>query len=127
MEVARLASQRSSCLKKQVGAVLVLENRLICVGYNGVLPGFDPSTGIDEDGITHTVHAEANIIAFCSKYGIPTKGCTLYTTLSPCENCAQLIFQSGIIKVIYLEEYRDRTGIELLNNTSSTTCLQYTE
>lgn len=127
METAKLASQRSTCLKKKVGAVLVLENRLICVGYNGVLPGKDASTGIDNDGITHTVHAEANIISFCAKKGIPVEGCDMYTTLSPCEKCAELIIQSGIKRVVFLERYRIVTGIELINSVKGKKCLQYIE
>lgn len=113
-EAALLISRRSSCLKRPVGAILLIDNRIIAQGYNGVLPGVDPLEGIDEDGITHTVHAEANIIAFCAKHGISTNGATIYITLSPCEKCAELIVQSGIMKVFYIEEYRDLTGIDIL-------------
>ena len=113
-EAALLISRRSSCLKRPVGAILLIDNRVIAQGYNGVLPGVDPLDGIDEDGITHTVHAEANIIAFCAKHGISTNGATMYITLSPCEKCAELIVQSGIKKVFYIEEYRDLTGIDIL-------------
>lgn len=115
MEMALIASKRSECKRKKVGAILTLENRIICMGYNGVLPGVDPKEGLDEDGISHTVHAEANIISFCAKKGIATEGATLYITLSPCEKCAELIVQSGIKKVLFHELYRITDGIHILN------------
>lgn len=113
-EVAMVTSKRSSCPKKSVGAVLVRENRIIATGYNGVLPHEKHSMGMDSEGVTHTVHAEANIIAFCAKNGISTDGTTLYVTLSPCVKCAELIIQAGIKEVIYIEEYRDEAGIKKL-------------
>ena len=66
METATLVSKRSSCLKLQVGAVAVLDNRVIASGYNGVLPGFEPTTGYDEDGNTRTVHADKHPRPFYS-------------------------------------------------------------
>ena len=113
-EAALLISRRSSCLKKQVGALLVIDNRVIAQGYNGVLPGVDPINGMDEDGTTHTVHAEANLISFCAKHGIATDGAIMYITLSPCEKCAELMVQAGIKKVYYIEQYKDLTGIDIL-------------
>lgn len=116
IEMAKLISKRSTCLRKQVGAVLVRDGRMIAMGYNGVLPGVDPREGIDELGNSKTVHAEANLIAYCAKYGIRTKGTTLYITLSPCEKCAEIIVQSGIAKVVFLEKYRDPKGVEILKS-----------
>ncbi len=114
METAKLFARRSSCLKKQVGCVIVKDKRIIATGYNGVLPGMAPSTGLDDDGKTHTIHAEMNAIAFAAKNGIKLEGSTIYCTLSPCEKCAEAIIQSGINSVFYSESYRDRTGIDLL-------------
>lgn len=112
VEIAQVMSQRSSCMKKAVGAVLVRDNRIIATGYNGVLSKEQHSKGLSSDGVTtHTVHAEVNIIAFCAKYGIPTENTTLYTTLSPCIKCAEIIIQAGIKEVVYVEEYRDDTGL----------------
>lgn len=116
MEMAKLTSYRSTCPKKAVGAILVKDGRVIATGYNGVLSGELHSKGIDSQGITHTVHAEANIISFCAKEGISTNEAILYTTLSPCEKCAELIIQSGIKEVVYLEPYRDVTGTFKLKN-----------
>lgn len=112
--VAVVTARRSSCPKKEVGAVLVRDNRIIATGYNGVLPKESHSMGMDKDGVTHTVHAEANIISFCAKNGIATEGTTLYLTLSPCIKCAEMIIQSGINQVIYIEEYRDDAGLTKL-------------
>lgn len=114
IETAKITSRRSSCPKKQVGAVLVLDNRIIAQGYNGVLPSTNPSEGLLEDGTTKTVHAEANIIAFCAKHGIATNNTKMFVTLSPCEKCAELIIQSGIKEVIYIEDYRDSSGLDKL-------------
>ena len=118
MDIAKTVSKRSTCTRKQVGCVLVLENRVIAIGYNGVLPGRPEEEGLDEEGVSHTVHAEANVIAFCAKLGIPTNNCSIYVTLQPCEKCAELIIQSGIKEVVYLEEYRCDKGITLLDKNN---------
>jgi len=104
---------------------LTLDNRIIATGYNGVLPNEKHESGMDNQGVTHTVHAEANLISFCAKNGIATDGTTLYTTLSPCEKCAELIIQSGIKEVIYLESYRDVKGLDKLinNDVMVTSCI----
>lgn len=115
-EAALLISRRSSCLIRPVGAILVKENRIIAQGYNGVLPGVPPEQGVDADGVSHTVHAEANLIAFCAKHGIATNGADMYITLSPCEKCAELIVQAGISNVYYLELYRNEIGLDILSN-----------
>ena len=115
MDIAKTVSKRSSCPKKQVGAVLVKDNRIIATGYNGVLPGDKPKEGYNpKTNETKTVHAEANIISFCAKEGISTNGCTMYITLSPCEKCAELIIQSGIKKIIFFEKYRCDNGLSKL-------------
>lgn len=116
MEVVASTAKRSTCTRHQVGAVLVRDNRIVATGYNGVLPNVPPLQGLDAEGNSHTVHAEANIIAFCAKYGIATEGCTLYISLSPCEKCSELIVQAGISRIIYLDKYRDETGLKILKN-----------
>lgn len=114
IEVAKLTSKRSICPRKQVGAVLVKDGRIIATGYNGVLPNEKHELAQNPDGSSATIHAEANIIAFCARNGISTEGTILYVTLSPCDKCAELIVQSGIESVYYIEEYRDTTGINTL-------------
>lgn len=118
IEIAQVVSKRSTCSRKRVGCVLVLDNRVIAIGYNGVLPNMPEEMGLDEQGNSHTVHAEANVIAFCAKNGIPTNNCKMYVTLQPCEKCAELIIQAGVIEVNYLEEYRCDKGLQLLNNNN---------
>lgn len=117
-EIAKTVSKRSTCTRKQVGCVLVLENRIIAIGYNGVLPGRPESEGLDAEGNSHTVHAEANVIAFCARNGISTFGTSIWVTLQPCEKCAELLIQAGICEVNYLEEYRCDKGIQLLTNNN---------
>lgn len=117
MEKALLISRRSTCTRKKVGCVAVIDNREVASGYNGVLPGYKPETGLDEDGNSNTVHAEANMIAFCARKGIAIEGAIIYITLSPCEKCAELLIQARVSKVIYLDEYRCTKGIEKLESS----------
>lgn len=120
-------SQRSTCPRKKVGAILVRDSRVISMGYNGVLPHINPVYGIDpETGQSRTVHAEANVISFCAKHGIPTEGAWLFISLSPCMKCAELIVQSGIGRIYYKEEYRDNNGL-LMIKSYGIECRQYTK
>lgn len=117
MESAYLAAKRSTCLRLQVGAVLVDEGRIIVSGYNGVPQGFEHCTPADcgpDHPCTKTVHAEANCIAFAARNGIRTERAFMVATDSPCVSCAQLIINAGIILFMYDRPYRDTTGIELL-------------
>lgn len=114
IEIAKLTSKRSICPRKKVGAVLVKDGRIIATGYNGVLPNEEHEKAQNQDGTSATVHAEANLISFCAKEGIPTNGTILYSTLSPCQKCAELVIQSGISEVHYIEEYRDLEGVHTL-------------
>ena len=114
IEIAQTIAKRSTCKRKQVGCLLVKDGRIVSMGYNGVLPGIPDEKGMDENGNSRTVHAEANAIAFCARNGIATEECILYSTLQPCEKCAELIIQAGINKVYYIDEYRDKTGLEVL-------------
>lgn len=117
MEIAQVVSKRSTCSRKKVGCILVVDGRIISTGYNGVLPNVNHDEGLDEDGNSKTVHAETNAIAFCAKYGIPTQGAQLWVTLSPCDKCAEIIIQAGIKEVVYLDLYRDQGGLDkLINN-----------
>lgn len=117
IEIAKLISQRSGCQRGQVGAVITsVDNRIICTGYNGPLPHSGKCTdkcNIDNP-CTHSIHAEANAIAFAAKNGITLNGAILYCTTSPCIKCSELIIQSGIWKVVYDQNYRDPAGLELL-------------
>lgn len=110
-------SKRSYAKRKQVGALAIKDNNIIAYGFNGT-PTYMDNCCEDGNGITkpEVLHAELNLICKCAKSGISLDKAELYITLSPCIECAKLILQCGIKKVLYLEEYRDITGIEFLRN-----------
>lgn len=119
MEVAYAISKRGTCERGQVGAVIARENRPISAGYVGAPSGMDECKAVGceigtHDGCIRTVHAEANCIAFASRFGAPTDGSTIYTTLSPCSECAKLIINAGIARVVYATPYRDSRGLRML-------------
>lgn len=126
-EFAKLTAKRSTCSRKQVGCIFVIDKRIVAMGYNGVLPEVDPKEGLDEEGNSKTVHAEANAIAYCAKHGIPINGAILYCTLQPCYKCAELLIQAGIREVHFWEEYRDESGLELLMNNNIKVFYRYAE
>lgn len=113
MQVAEAMSQRSTCLRNRVGAVIAHEGRPVSVGYNGVpsgMPHCTPETCGPNHPCTDTVHAELNAVSFSARYGIPTKGATLYCTLTPCRSCADAIIQAGIKRAVFKDPYRDLSG-----------------
>lgn len=120
MEMAITASRRSTCLRRNVGAVIALDGRPLSLGYVGApsgQPHCTPEVCNESAPCERTIHAEANAIAFAARKGIALEGSELYTTVSPCVSCAKLIINSGIKKVWYLEEYRDQAGINLLHRS----------
>lgn len=117
MEFAVTVAKRSTCLRRRVGAVVVFGGRPLSIGYAGApegMPHCTPETCNVDNPCKNTIHAEANAIAWASRYGVSTQGGILYTTCSPCESCAKLILAAGISKVFYRELYRDVDPIELL-------------
>lgn len=126
MEVARVLAKRSTCTRGQVGAVLVLERRIIATGYNGSPPGAaectdvgcDIQEGAESAGCQRTIHAEANVIAFAARHGQATAGAVLYSTHGPCLKCAQLIAAAGVSKVVFERPYRLTGGLDLLDDLS---------
>jgi dCMP deaminase len=114
MEMSRSLEKRSICKRNKVGAMILKDGRPITVGYNGPASGEEHCIGCEGEACTKSVHAEANAIAFAAKTGVATEGCTIYTTLAPCINCAKLIVQSGIVRVVYERDYRLREGLEYL-------------
>ena len=115
MKAAQVWSALSYCNRKKVGAVLSKDNRIISCGYNGTLQN-TPNHCEDTEGNTNefVVHAEQNVLMFCSRNGIATEGCSLYITLSPCKNCAKLVASAGISEVFFLKEYKDTSGVLFL-------------
>ena len=118
MNIALEVSKASYCKRKQVGALIVKEDNIIAIGYNGTISGF-PNVCELQDGSTSpdVLHAESNAIAKCAKSSNSSNGATLYVTLSPCFDCAKIIIQSGIKEVIYLEKYRNLEGLNLLTKS----------
>jgi len=126
MEMAKLASRRSSCLRRAVGAVLVRDKRLLATGYNGVPSGV---THCEETGclreklqvpsgerheLCRGLHAEQNAIIQAALHGVSTKGAVLYCTTLPCIICAKMLINSGVRKVYYLDGYSDSLTGEML-------------
>jgi dCMP deaminase len=115
MRMALEWGKLSHCKRKQVGALIVKDKMIISDGYNGTPSGFENYCE-DEEGYTkwYVLHAEANAILKVASSTQSCKGATLYITMSPCKECSKLIHQAGIIRVVYLEGYKDNSGIEFL-------------
>lgn len=115
LRMARIWATNSYCKRKQVGALLVKDKMIISDGYNGTPSGFENECE-DEDNSTkaYVLHAEANAITKVAKSNNSSDGSTLYITTSPCIECAKLIIQAGITRVVYAEKYRITDGLELL-------------
>jgi len=115
IEMATVWAKNSYCKRRQVGAILVKDRMIISDGYNGTPSGFE-NVCEDENGITkpYVLHAEANAITKVAKSGNSALGSTLYVTASPCIECAKLIIQAGIKRVVYKDEYRLTDGVDLL-------------
>lgn len=115
MRMARIWAENSYCKRRQVGALLVKNKMIISDGYNGTPSGFQNNCE-DENNVSfaYVLHAEANAITKVARSNNSSDGATLYVTASPCIECAKLIIQSGIKRVVYGEEYRIIDGVELL-------------
>lgn len=115
LQMAGVWAQNSYCKRRQVGALIVKDKMIISDGYNGTPSGFENQCE-DENGVTkvYVLHAEANAITKVAKSGNSSEGATLYVTASPCVECAKLIIQSGIRRVVYRDAYRITDGIDLL-------------
>jgi dCMP deaminase len=137
MEVTRVVAKRSTCLRRQVGAVVVKDKRILSTGYNGAPSGLPHCLDVgclrDQQGIPSGerqelcagLHAEQNAIIQASHHGTSLSGSTLYVTLAPCVTCAKMIINAGITKVIYCDTYTDalamgtfaQAGIEVVRWT----------
>ena len=121
MDIAKRTAQLSYCNRRKVGAVLVSSDgrNIIAYGYNGTISGF-PNVCELPDGTTdndHVLHAETNAIMKAARSGYSTDKTTLYVTVSPCINCAKLIIQSGIKRVVYNEYYHNTDGLSILDKS----------
>ena len=115
LEMALIWAKNSYCIRRQVGALIVKEKMIISDGYNGTPSGFENKCE-DDDNATkpYVLHAEANAITKVAKSHNSSENSTLYVTTSPCMECAKLIIQSGIRRVVYCNKYHKTDGLDLL-------------
>ena len=120
LRMASVWSENSYCRRRKVGALLVKDKMIISDGYNGTPSGF-PNVCENEDDQTYpyVLHAEANAITKVARSNNSSEGSTLYITASPCLECAKLIIQAGIRRVVYAEQYRLLDGVDLLHRAGS--------
>lgn len=123
LQMARVWAKNSYCVRRQVGALIVKNRMIISDGYNGTPCGFE-NVCEWEDGTTkpYVLHAEANAITKVAKSNNSSEGATLYVTAAPCLECAKLIIQAGIIRVVYMDDYRVSDGIDLLRRSGIDVC-----
>ena len=116
LRMARIWAENSYCRRRQVGALLVKDKRIISDGYNGTPSGFETVCEDEASGLTkpYVLHAEANAISKVARSNNSSDGATLYVTASPCLECAKLVIQAGIRRVVFAELYRITDGVDLL-------------
>lgn len=126
MQIADLVAQRSTCLRRQVGAVVVKDRRILATGYNGAPAGIRHCSEVgclrEEYGIPsgerhelcRAIHAEQNAIIQAALHGIRLKGATLYCTHQPCLLCAKMLINAGIRRIVYRGDYPDPLAVEFL-------------
>ena len=115
LRMARIWAENSYCKRRQVGALLVKDKMIISDGYNGTPVGFENICEDENDNTkAYVLHAEANAITKVAQSNNSSKGATLYVTTSPCIECAKLIIQAGIKRVVFGEVYRLTDGVDLL-------------
>ena len=129
MVIARQFATLSHCVSHSVGAVAVIDGRIVATGYNGtpqgmincddVFPDYDPKTDRDEHSEwsnAHEIHAEMNVILFCAKHGIKLDGATLYSTVEPCQHCTKNLLQSGVKRIVYGFPYDRAVTSDFIKN-----------
>ncbi len=115
LRMARIWAENSYCQRRQVGAIIVKDKMIISDGFNGTPSGFE-NVCEDESGSTkpYVLHAEANALTKVARSNNSSDGATLYVTASPCLECAKLIIQSGISRVVFSDLYRLSDGLDLM-------------
>lgn len=123
LRMAQVWSENSYCVRRKVGALIVKDKMIISDGYNGTPAGFE-NVCENELGQTksYVLHAEANAITKVAKSNNSSEGATLYVTDAPCMECAKLIIQAGIRRVVYNKDYRNTEGLELLERAGIEIC-----
>lgn len=116
LRMAAIWAENSYCRRRQVGALIVKDKMIISDGYNGTPVGFENVCEDDNDHtLPYVLHAEANAITKVAQSNNSSRGATLYVTTSPCIECAKLIIQAGIRRVVFAQSYRLDDGVALLN------------
>lgn len=127
LEIIELIKKRSTCIRRQVGAIIVKDKRILATGYNGAPTGCRHCLDIgclrdelnipsgERHELCRAVHAEQNAIAQAAQHGTSVAGATLYVTHQPCSMCAKMIINAGIIRIIYKGDYPDGLSLELLD------------
>lgn len=121
MSIALLASQRSPCQRLHVGSVIVKDNRLISMGYNGYIPGAPHISRIKDDHEQSIIHSEVNALSDCAKRGVSLARSKIYITHYPCINCFRSIAACGIKEIVYLNDYKNDEIVQQLSTDSGIT------
>ncbi len=118
MDITCRVAMRSTCPRRSVGAVIVKQKRILATGYNGAPSGMDHCTDVGclmvDDHCVRTLHAEQNAILQAAQFGVSTLEAEIYTTSSPCLNCAKMIINAGITKVWFQDGYPDEMALSFL-------------
>ena len=129
LEIARVVAKRSTCVRRQIGAVIVKDRRILTTGYNGAPSGLAHclETGClrEQLGIAsgtraemcRALHSEMNAIIQAAQHGVSTKGATLYCTHQPCSVCARMLINAGIVRLVYVGDYPDEFAMSLLEES----------
>ena len=128
MEIAEIVKTRSTCMRRQIGAVIVKDNRIITTGYNGAPSGCRHCTEIgtcyrqehnipsgERHEMCRALHAEQNAIIQAARIGNTTDGATIYVTNQPCVICAKMCINAGIRRIVYKDSYPDELAVKMLN------------
>lgn len=128
LDMLPLVAARATCLRRKLGAIIVVENRIVGTGYNGPPSGVPHCKTCNKDknnlesgtgqNFCYASHAELNAIASCARHGVATKDATIYISTSPCAYCAKAIVQAGIKRVVCAGVYPDHLAIEILSVTN---------
>ncbi|MHA1713695.1 MAG: deoxycytidylate deaminase [Candidatus Ranarchaeia archaeon] len=129
LKMAQLIAERSTCLRRRIGSVLVKDKQILSTGYNGapkdhphcldigcIREELEIKSGTELENC-RAVHAEMNAIIQCALHGVSTEGATLYVNAYPCKICARMIINAGIKRVVTVGKYSDRDGLELLRKS----------
>ncbi|MBD3286300.1 cytidine deaminase [candidate division WOR-3 bacterium] len=126
MRIAVLVAERSTCIRRKVGAVIVRDKHILATGYNGAPKGLPHCTEIgclrekmgipsgERVEICRGIHAEQNALVQAARFGISLEGGICYSTVQPCVTCTKLLINAGICRVFYIESYADKLGEEML-------------